>query len=347
MEEPLTLRDLQYDLPEELIAQEPLPERTASRLLRVRRSDGTIGDGRFTDLPGILRPGDLLVLNDTRVHRARLRGRRAGTGGKVEMLLLRRLSPGTWRVLLRPGKRARKGELMHMDGGLECSVRRRLAPGRAEVSFSMPGGGDPEEVLSDAAEVPLPPYIRRVPGELDDERYQTVYAASSGAVAAPTAGLHFDGRMLDTLAGMGIGMERVTLHVGPGTFEPLRREVVAENRLEAEEYVLPDRTAAAVAETRSRGGRVVAVGTTVCRVLESVADPDSGRGSSGETSLFIFPPHDFRVVDVLLTNFHLPGSSLLALVAAFAGLELTGRAYSHAVDSRYRFYSYGDAMIIE
>lgn len=246
--------------------------------------------------------------------------------------------------MLRPGKRARTGTVIEFGGDLAGTVSEQIAPGRAIVSFTAPGSV--EDAIERTARVPLPPYIRRDPEELDDERYQTVYAANTGAVAAPTAGLHFDRQLLERLSLAGIGTAKVTLHVGPGTFQPLRCRELAMNRLEPEEYRVPAETRRALASTRERGGRVIAVGTTATRVLETIGPDPDPRGVSGETDLFIFPPYRFRMVDALITNFHLPESSLLCLVAAFMGYDFMMEAYRHAVDCAYRFYSYGDAMFI-
>ena len=342
---PLTRDDLEYELPPELIAQHPSPERTGSRLLSVDRGAGTMRDMRFHDLGSLLSEGDLLVLNDTRVFRARLLGCRKDTGGRAEVFLLKKLEGHRWRVLLRPSKRARPGSRLSFSEGLECTVLEELDRGRAVVEFQ--AGSAVDDLLERTARVPLPPYIRRDPEELDDGRYQTVYASSTGAVAAPTAGLHFDRALMGALEEAGIGLAYVTLHVGPGTFEPLRHHRLEENRLDPEEYSVPESTLEALVRTRRGPGRIVAVGTTTTRVLETLDLSGECEKTSGETGIFIFPPYRFRNVDALLTNFHLPGSSLLCLVAAFLGYEPMMEAYRHAVRERYRFYSYGDAMFIE
>jgi S-adenosylmethionine:tRNA ribosyltransferase-isomerase len=345
---PLTRKDLRYDLPRKLIAQSPAQKRSGSRLLLLDRTDGLF-DHRFPDLPGLLEPGDLLVMNDTRVFPARLRGQRADTGGRVEVFLLERLEEGRWRALIRPGRQCRRGVRLELPGELSAEVEEPLGRGRALLRFRSEGD-DVEGRLREAGEVPLPPYINRRPSPNDADRYQTVYAARPGAVAAPTAGLHFDREVMDALDKRGVRRAFLTLHVGPGTFQPLREERLEENALEAERYSVPADTIEAVLSTRRSGGRVVAVGTTSTRVLETLAQrgwPAGEAGElSGETGLFIYPPFEFRAVDALLTNFHLPESSLLGLVAAFAGLERTMSAYRHAVAERYRFYSYGDAMLI-
>lgn len=339
----LTKDNLRYDLPEDLIAQEPLPVRGESRLMVLDRATGGISDSRFSELPSLLRPGDCLVLNDTRVVPARISARRTDTGGRAELFLLKQLSGTEWKVLLRPGKYCRPGTALSIAGGFTALVVDGLGGGRAIVAF-----GPPERahlIRSEAGTVPLPPYIRRKPDETDTERYQTVYARNGSAVAAPTAGLHFTVEMLSSLAGAGVNNCRLTLNVGPGTFEPLRKEKLSDNKLDPEEYNVPSESLKLLAETRRTGGRIVAVGTTTARVLESISPEETGP-LSGETSLFIFPPYRFRNVDALVTNFHLPGSSLIALVAAFAGLDQVMKAYRAAVAGGYRFYSYGDAMIV-
>jgi S-adenosylmethionine:tRNA ribosyltransferase-isomerase len=336
--------DLMYDLPPGLIAQEPLDTRSDSRLLVARRGPEILEERTFRDLPSLLDPGDLLVMNDTKIFRARLRGVKRATGGKVELFLLSSTDEDRWKVLVRPSKRVRAGTALDFPGGLEAVVEEMLGGGRASVAFSS-AGGDTAELIRVAGEVPLPPYIRRTPDELDAERYQTVYASVTGAVAAPTAGLHFDEEVLEGLAGRGVATGMITLHVGPGTFLPLRFDELGRNRLDPEWYRVPAETAGKIMATRRRGGRIIAVGTTSVRVLESI-DPEADVTQEGETDLFIYPPWEFGQVDGMVTNFHLPGSSLLALVAAFMGTGFMKRAYGMAVDSGFRFYSYGDAMLI-
>jgi len=341
----LTREDLEYDLPSFLIAQHPGQERTGSRLLALNRSGNAMRDMGFLDLSNLLSRGDLLVLNNTRVFRARLLGHRHDTGGRVEIFLLRRLEGSQWKVLLRPGKRSRPGMKLTFPEGLCCTVLERLERGRAIVEFD--ADTDVAALLEKVARVPLPPYIRRDPEELDDSRYQTVYASAVGAVAAPTAGLHFDRKQLRELEEAGVETAYLTLHVGPGTFEPLQHERLEDNSLDPERFSIPKETIEALVRTRNKGGRIVAVGTTTTRVLETLDLSAGSEDTSGETGIFIFPPYRFRNVDALITNFHLPGSSLLCLVAAFMGYEFMMEAYSHAVKSEYRFYSYGDAMFIE
>ncbi len=348
--------DYLYDLPEELIAQEPAEPRDASRLLVLRRDGGALEHRCFRDLPDFLRRGDLLVLNDTRVIPARLTGRRS-TGGEVELLLLRELSEATWECLARPARRLRPGEVVLLPGERTAEVIESGEEGRRVVRFDPPEGL--REWLESHGAPPLPPYIRRVARPEDRERYQTIYARHDGAVAAPTAGLHFSDRMLAELTERGIGTARITLHVGIGTFRPVTVENLAEHRMDEEVYEVGPGATEAINAARQRGGRVVAVGTTVVRTLESIvqAPPDrpgaSGSPGSavvkpgrGSTGLFIRPPYRFRAVDALLTNFHLPGSTLLMLVSAFAGRERVLAAYREAVRERYRFFSYGDAMLL-
>jgi S-adenosylmethionine:tRNA ribosyltransferase-isomerase len=332
-----------YTLPEELIAQHPPCERGASRLMVLNRGERTIRHRNFADLPEYLEGGDAIVLNDTRVINARLKGRREPTGGAVELLLLQELGPDSWRVMIRPGRRCRAGNVFTFPGGLAAVVTEEHGMGRARVDFTSPGNTC--ELVRSAGTIPIPPYIRRESTKADDQRYQTVYATNDGAVAAPTAGLHFTGESLAELERKGLSVEYLTLHVGPGTFQPLREEVLSENTLEEERYFVPARVLETLRSTRSSGGRITAVGTTVTRTLESV-DINSREDQSGTTDIFIHPPYSFRNVDILLTNFHLPGSSLISLVGSFAGLDFIMEAYRTAVENRYRFYSYGDAMLI-
>jgi S-adenosylmethionine:tRNA ribosyltransferase-isomerase len=342
----VALADYDYALPPERIAQHPTPERDGSRLLVVERASGALRHGRVRELAEWLRPGDLLVRNATRVVPARVRGRKA-SGGAAEALLLGPVagSPGCFRALLRSTGRARVGQKLRFAREVTVREAEIAALGAAgEVVLAFAPGEDPYAV----GETPLPPYIRRgAAGPEDAERYQTVYARVPGSVAAPTAGLHLSERVLAELAGRGVASAEVVLHVGPGTFRPLHDEDLAAGRLHAEPYALPEETARAVAAARARGGRVVAVGTTAARVLETCAREDGTLAAgSGETELLLAPGARFRAVDALLTNFHLPRSSLLLLVAAFAGRERTLAAYAAAVASGYRFYSYGDAMLV-
>jgi S-adenosylmethionine:tRNA ribosyltransferase-isomerase len=336
--------DFDYALPPELIAQTPLAERDASRLMVLDRRTSEVIHRRFTDFPALVAPGDVVVVNDSRVIPARLVARRAG-GGKAEVLLVAREDGGTWRALVRPGSRVRAGNVLRLEGEDRIEIVEHLPDGARRVRLAGPGGED--AVLSRRGRVPLPPYIRRDPTDLDTERYQTVYADAPGSVAAPTAGLHFTPGLLAELERRGAVIARVTLHVGPGTFRPVRANDPAAHRLDPEWYVVPPEAARAINAARSHDGAVWAVGTTVARTLEScAADDGSLRAGFGWTSLFIRPGHRFRAVDRLLTNFHLPRSTLLMLVAAFAGRERVLAAYRDAIARQYRFYSYGDAMVV-
>jgi S-adenosylmethionine:tRNA ribosyltransferase-isomerase len=334
--------DFHYDLPERLIAQAPLPERNAGRLLCLDGTTGRIEDRKFADLPGLLRPGDLLVLNDTRVMPARLFGRKA-TGGRVEILIERVLDPYAALAHLRASKSPKAGAEVLLDGGFRCTVR-----GRREDLFELefPAEATVDEVLAAVGHIPLPPYIDRADGAEDRERYQTVFARTPGAVAAPTAGLHFDDATLARLAALGVERSFVTLHVGSGTFLPVRVEDLDQHKMHFEYCEVPLDTVAAVRAARERGGRVVAVGTTVVRSLETASLGGELAPYRGETNLFIRPGFRFRAVDALVTNFHLPESTLLTLVCAFAGHAETMAAYAHAVAQEYRFFSYGDAMFV-
>lgn len=337
----------EYDLPEGRIARYPAETREASRLLVVSRSGDPFVDTHFGSLPTYLRKGDLLVVNETRVLPARLLGRKT-TGAAVEILLLRPESgpdETVWEALVRPGRKVRPGHTVQVGPGLEV-----------EVIDSAPGGGRlvrlvtreaPREAIERFGEVPLPPYLNRDAEALDRERYQTVYARCPGSVAAPTAGLHFSEPLLDRLASMGVETAAVTLDVGVGTFRPVEVDDPQDHEIHAEHYDVPDSAAAAINRARRDGRRVVAVGTTVVRTLEAAAAEDGNvRPGAGSTELFLRPPRELAVIDALITNFHLPRSTLLMLVAAFAGYERTMAAYAHAVQGGYRFYSYGDAMFI-
>ncbi len=350
-----TLSDFDFELPPELIAQRPSAQRSASRLLDGRGAWPV--DRRFADLPALLEPGDLLVFNDTRVIKARLFGEKA-TGGAIE-LLVERVLPG-FEVLaqLRASKSPRPGSTIRLAGAFDADVLGRAGPDDALFHLRFPA--DPLVLLQQHGHVPLPPYITRTQAAadadetVDTERYQSVFARRPGAVAAPTASLHFDAGLLAALDERGIRRATVTLHVGAGTFAPVRSEVIAEHRMHSEWYDVPAATATAIAEARARAGRVLAVGTTSLRALESAALAAAGAGGgpaelaahTGETRLFITPGFRFRVVDRLLTNFHLPRSTLLMLVSAFAGFDPIRSLYRHAIESRYRFFSYGDAMLL-
>ena len=342
----MRISDLDYTLPDELIAQEPLAKRDASRLLLLDVPADAVEDRLFTELPGLL-PPSLFVFNDTRVFPARLRGHKA-TGGRVELLLLRRTSdvPDRWLAMGRSSKGLRAGmQLSLCDGRLTARVVRALDQGQLEVDLL--AEAEVDAVIEQAGDVPLPPYIRRAAGDADRTRYQTVYARKSGAVAAPTAGLHFTESTLSALEEAGHRTAYVTLHVGPGTFRPVQGDTLDEHEMHEEAYEVPEATVAAIGRARDDGRPVVAVGTTVVRTLESSVDAGGNPVAGIDTTrLFIRPPHRFHVVDHLVTNFHLPRSTLLALVMAFAGVDLTRRAYREAAERRYRFYSYGDSMLI-
>ncbi|MDK2882324.1 MAG: S-adenosylmethionine:tRNA ribosyltransferase-isomerase [Bacillota bacterium] len=340
----LRLEEFDYDLPPELIAQTPLERRDESRLLVFERSSGKMEHRVFHDLPNYLHPGDVLVLNDTRVLPARLIGRRMHTGGKVEVLLLRELVPGQWETLVKPGRRCPEGEELVFGGGrLTGRVLSRTEEGGRIIAFSLDG---PRflETLNEIGKVPLPPYIRR---ELkDQERYQTVYARHLGSAAAPTAGLHFTPELLKTIEEHGTSVLYLTLHVGLGTFRPVREEKIEDHRMHEEYYEVRPEVAEAINAAKKEGRRVVAVGTTVVRTLESAGRGGEVKAGAGWTDLFIYPGFEFRIVDALVTNFHLPKSTLLMLVSAFAGREKILSAYREAIRERYRFFSFGDAMLI-
>jgi S-adenosylmethionine:tRNA ribosyltransferase-isomerase len=338
--------DFHYDLPPEQIAQYPLPERSASRLLVLDGASGAVVDRQFRDLPGELRPGDLLVFNDTRVLPARLYGRKRGSGGRVEVLIERLdADQRTARAHVRASKSPAAGTVLELaEGALEAEVT-----GRDSDLFVLDfGTGEPlTERLERHGEIPLPPYIERVPEHDDAERYQTVFAREAGAVAAPTAGLHFDDDVFAALSERGIETAHLTLHVGAGTFRPVRSEHVEEHEMHAERVHVPESVCTAIERTRAAGGRVIAVGTTVVRALEAAAaETGSLQPFSGETRLFLTPGSRFHAIDAMVTNFHLPGSTLLMLVCAFSGQEHTLAAYRHAVAAGYRFFSYGDAMLM-
>ncbi len=356
--------DFQYDLPPELIAQHPVPNRDASRLLVVHRKAGTLEHKQFRNLKDYLRPGDILVVNNSKVLPARLFGRRMPSGGRFEILLLEPATEGAWWCLLKPGKRVSSGSILHFvdklgrESSLTAVVLEKNAEGHCKLQFS--GVPNFMQSLNSIGHLPLPPYIQRQLGEdqgVDADRYQTVYARPEGSVAAPTAGLHFTVDLLNQLRDQGIGVHELTLHVGAGTFQPVKSEQVTDHVMHAERYELPESTAHAIAQAKTNGHRVVAVGTTSLRVLESVARIPNATATqlptgSGTTRLFLHPPSDFHVVDALLTNFHLPQSTLLMLVSAFMapgeerGRDILLRAYREAVEMKYRFFSYGDAMLL-
>ena len=339
----MRVSEFDYDLPAELIAQHPAPRRRDSRLLVLDTASVNVAHRTFPEVVEHLAPGDLVVVNDTRVIRARLFATKP-TGGRVEILVERILAPDRVLARLRFGKEPGRGTLLSVDGGRGFAVRTR----RGDLfELELAGADDAGRFIEQAGAMPLPPYIRREADDADAARYQTVYACRPGAVAAPTAGLHFDEALLAALGERGIEIARVTLHVGAGTFAPLRNETVESHTLHREWLEVSAATCDAVSRTRSRGGRVVSVGTTTARALESAAAGGTLRPMQGETGLFIYPGHRFRCVDMLLTNFHLPRSSLLVLVCAFGGTETVLGAYREAVARRYRFFSYGDAMLLD
>jgi S-adenosylmethionine:tRNA ribosyltransferase-isomerase len=338
----MRLSEFDYHLPDELIAQEPLPDRAASRMLVLHRDTGRIEDRLFRDLPSYLGPGDCLALNNTRVFHARLLGRKPGYDRQVEIFLLRPASPDRllWHALARPGRHLHPGARVVFSKRLSCEIADSGQRGERLVRFSCDGDLDAE--MDAAGHVPLPPYIHRPDQDPDRERYQTVYAEKRGSAAAPTAGLHFTPEVLAACQARGAAIAKLTLHVGLGTFQPLAHEEVAVNQLHAESYEI----CGANAELLKQARRIVAVGTTAVRTLETAAANGGLGPCSGETSLFIYPGFTFKATGALLTNFHLPKSSLLLLVSAFAGRENVLRAYRWAVDQRYRFFSYGDCMLI-
>jgi len=339
--------DFYFELPEELIAQTPIERREQSRLLCVDRNSGQLKHRSFHELPALLKKGDCLVLNDTRVLPARLLGKRE-TGGAAEILLLRELQsePGTatWECLVKPGKKIRTGtNLLFGNEKLSATVTEETDDGNRYIKFSHEG--DFTEVLERLGKMPVPPYIHKT---LDDaERYQTVYSRVTGSAAAPTAGLHFTGALLDELRQCGVEICFITLHVGLGTFRPVSTENIKDHKMHSEYFTVPEDTAAAVNRIKANGGRIIAVGTTSCRALESCAnDAGTVSGYSGFTDIFIYPGHTYKCIDGLITNFHLPESTLIMLVSAFAGRENILNAYTEAIKERYRFFSFGDAMLI-
>ena len=348
----MDVRDFDFELPAALIAQEPAADRSASRLLHVDRATGALAHYRFVDLPRILSAGDLLVVNDTRVFPARLLGQRVPSGGAVECLLLRRCDEAHWEALVHPGQKLKPGAQLVFPGSsspsLHAEILERRFHGRRLIRLWTDSAAAIDDIVDEIGHVPLPPYIRRGDRESDRDRYQTMFAAHRGSIAAPTAGLHFTEPVRDALRARGVELAPITLHVGYGTFQPVRTERVEDHRVEPEWYEVDAATAAAVNLALDERRRVIAVGTTTTRTLEAVAATNGGRlvPGAGQTDLFIYPGFRFQVIRGLLTNFHLPQSSLLMLVAAFAGRERILAAYRQAVAEGYRFYSYGDAMVI-
>lgn len=339
----MLVSEYDYHLPKELIAQEPVEPRDASRLLVLERRTGTIYSCRFYEIGNWLVPGDLLVLNDTRVIPARIFGK-LETGGKIELLLLRRLKPGLWEVLTRPARKAKPGTIVSFDG-YQAAIEERKPEGLRLVRF------EPEDItglLHSSGELGLPPYIRKKCE--NPERYQTVFARTPGAVAAPTAGLHFTPELLDKLCQKGVQVIKITLHAGLGTFRPIKVDTIEEHRMHSEEFEVSSEAAVAMNRAIMEKRRIVCVGTTTVRVLESQAEPNENgfqvKPGRGETDLFIYPGYKWKVTSALITNFHLPKSTLLLLVCSFAGRDLIMKAYQYAIEQRYRFYSFGDAMLI-
>ena len=342
----LRKQDFDYDLPEELIAQTPLKDRSASRLMVLNKETGEISHHHFKEIVNYLHPGDTLVLNDTKVIPARLYGEKIGTGGSMEFLLLKRCTEeNCWEVIVRPGKRAKEGAKFSFGGGkLLAEVVRVKEDGNRIVRFQYEGVF--ENILDEIGQMPLPPYIK---AKLEDkDRYQTVYSKYKGSAAAPTAGLHFTEDLLSQIKQMGVSIAYVTLHVGLGTFRPVKEDNVLEHKMHTEEYFVTQENADIINATHERGGRVISVGTTSTRVLESVAD-ENGRvhACHEQTDIFIYPGCRFKVIDALITNFHLPESTLIMLVSALASREKVLTAYKEAVKERYRFFSFGDAMLIQ
>jgi len=343
----MLISEFNFDLPEELIAQNPLKKREDSRMLAVNRAEQNFRDERFCNLSQFLKTGDVVVLNNTKVFPARLFGA-TETGARVELFLVREIENRMWETLSRPARRLKTGKKILFGENLSAEVLEKTDEGRVIVRFE--GNGDFNEILERIGQTPLPPYIKRDDGtsaEIDKSRYQTVFAKQRGAIAAPTAGLHFTPEILEEIEYLGVSIAEITLHVGYGTFEPVRVSDLSEHRVMAEKYEISEEIARLLNKAKSENRRIIAVGTTTTRALESAAD-EQGNISAGSrfADLTITPDYKFRIIDGLLTNFHLPQSSLLVLVSTFAGYELTMKAYRHAVESGYRFYSYGDCMLI-
>ncbi len=339
----LTIDDFDFDLPSALIAQQPTPERTASRLLEL--ADGDLHDRRFSELPQLVDAGDLLVFNDTRVIRARLFGHKE-SGGQIEVLIERIIDARHALAQIRASKSPKPGSRIVLEDAIALNVCGRNGKHDEFFALELAGPGDLWTLIERHGRLPLPPYITHAAGSDDEARYQTVFARQPGAVAAPTAGLHFDDALLGQLAARSVEVAWLTLHVGAGTFQPVRVHAVAEHRMHAERFEIPPATIAAIGRTRARAGKVIAVGTTSLRALEAAAQDGELRAGAAETDIFITPGYRFQVVDRLITNFHLPKSTLLMLVSAFAGLDAIRTAYAHAIRHGYRFFSYGDAMLL-
>ena len=340
----MNIKEFYYDLPEELIAQDPLADRASSRLLTLDKKSGAFSHHVFRDIVNYLNPGDCLVINNTKVIPARLMGEKEGTGAGIEVLLLKRKENDVWETLVKPGKKARPGARISFGGGLLVGeVIDVVEEGNRLIKFEYEGIF--EEILDQLGQMPLPPYITH---RLEDKnRYQTVYAKHDGSAAAPTAGLHFTPELLESIKAKGVKVAEVTLHVGLGTFRPVKVENILEHHMHSEFYMVEEEQAAIINETKKNGGRVICVGTTSCRTIESAAGEDGIlRAGSGWTEIFIYPGYKFKILDALITNFHLPESTLLMLVSALAGRDNVMAAYKEAVKERYRFFSFGDAMFI-
>lgn len=342
MTNPYALSSYQFALPEELIAQYPCTPRDHARLMVIERKTGNISEIQFKELPTLLQAEDHLIFNDTRVIPARLIGKRA-TGGECEIFLVRRLPDDSWEALAKPGKKLRVGDRVRFSEEFSCEILETLENGNKRVSFDC--RADFDTLLMQHGQIPLPPYIQRAVDSADAERYQTVYATQAGAIAAPTAGLHFTHDLLEKLKSLGVHQTTLTLHVGLGTFRPVQTEDIRQHQMHAEQFIITPQAAAELNQHKE-GRRKICVGTTTCRALESAWTPRGIDAGEYNTNIFIYPGYHFKYVEALLTNFHLPGSSLLMLVSAFAGYDLTMEAYARAVRERYRFFSYGDAMLI-
>jgi len=339
------LEDFQYDLPKELIAQYPLTERDECRLMIINRESNELFHTQFLNIVDYLKPNDCIVINNTKVFPARLYGRKDRTGAQIEVFLLRNLEGNLWEVLVNPARKVRIGNKIMIDDDLICDVVDNTLSGGRIVEFS--SNGNIFSILERVGNVPLPPYIKRSPEQIDKEYYQTVYAKKPGAVAAPTAGLHFTKELLKKIQLLNIKIASVTLHIGLGTFRPVQVDDISRHRMDSEYYEVDAESARLINHTKEEGKSVIAIGTTTVRVLETLADQHGFvRPARGWTDKYIFPPYDFKIIDKLLTNFHLPGSTLLMLASAFTSLPLIKKAYQEAILQKYRFYSYGDAMLI-
>ncbi|HQU70903.1 MAG TPA: tRNA preQ1(34) S-adenosylmethionine ribosyltransferase-isomerase QueA [Calditrichia bacterium] len=341
----MKLEDFSYHLPEKLIAQYPLPDRDQSRLMVVHRETGQIEHKVFADLHEYINKGDCVVVNNTRVFPARLIGTKDKTGAKVEVFLLRNLENGIWEVMVKPARKVRLGNKIVFSEDFSCDIIDNTVSGGRIIETHC--NGDFFEVLERVGQTPLPPYVKRPAEDLDRESYQTIFASVRGAVAAPTAGRHFTPELVDKIRAKGVNFEEITLHVGLGTFKPVQVDDISRHQMHSEYYEVSNSTAYNITKTREKGGRIFTIGTTTVRALETVADRNGVvRGGKGWTDKYIFPPHQFRAVDGLVTNFHLPLSTLLMMTAAFGGLDLVMEAYKKAVKEKYRFFSYGDAMLV-